>query len=110
MKRVGVSDHAVVRYMERVAKIDVQSFKDKLAAIVAEGAAAGAQYVKKDGLAYVLSHKEHGDVVLTTIFEDDGITPARTGGRPSQTTGPWKPSKREEGAKKARLSKKGRRT
>jgi hypothetical protein len=50
-----VSDHAVVRYLERVYGVDVSGLKKRLERITQEGRAEKAGAVVADGVRYALS-------------------------------------------------------
>ncbi|MBY6244086.1 hypothetical protein [Methylosinus sp. Sm6] len=69
MSRIGVSDHALVRFLERAGGFDVEALHASMEASLARAAAvAGAleqsRYtIKCDGLIYVV---EHG-VVITIV-------------------------------------------
>ena len=56
-----VSDHAALRYLERVQGLDVEAIKGKIAEIVAAAHAAGARRISHDGMTFCL----RGDVVTT---------------------------------------------
>lgn len=63
-RSIPVSDHAVLRYLQRVLHIDVEAHRDEIARIVAlaedyEGATA----VTKDGYRYCLRNK-----TVTTVI------------------------------------------
>lgn len=58
-----VSDHAVLRYLERVLEIDVEGVRKLILKTVRSGVAAGAVSVKADGMFYPIS-----DGVVTTCF------------------------------------------
>lgn len=58
-----VSDHAVVRYLERVRGEDVDALRREIAQIVGEAAEAGACGVVSGGFSYRLQ----GGVVTTVV-------------------------------------------
>lgn len=66
---IAVTDHALVRYLERVHHIDVEAFRAALRAEVSEaaiavGAAIGGSYAVKAGRhAYIC----HGETVITVV-------------------------------------------
>jgi hypothetical protein len=62
---ITVSDHAMIRFIERVAGIDLTTFYDHIAGLVGEAVSAGATSVKIDGFLYVLEPK--GMVVKTIL-------------------------------------------
>jgi hypothetical protein len=59
--RPSVSDHAVVRYMERVMGLDIDAVRARIAAETEAAVALGACGLKKDGFTYRLD----GEVVVT---------------------------------------------
>lgn len=60
---VFISDHALMRYIERVHGIDVEPLRKEIRAIVADAAAAGAARVKRGGFEYVIQ-----DNTVTTVL------------------------------------------
>lgn len=66
--RKHVTDHAIVRYVERVHGIDLDEIRE---AILADGVydavCAGVSGIKKDGVEYVLADRR----VVTVIAEGD---------------------------------------
>ena len=52
--RAAVSDHAVLRYLERVHGVDVDAIRLAVHAICADGIERGASAVRVDGRAYVI--------------------------------------------------------
>lgn len=76
MKRpaVRVSDHAVIRYLERVQGLDVDGLRDQVGHLVATGVEHGACGVNVDGYVYRI----RGGVV-TTVLHAHRADP-RTGG------------------------------
>ena len=65
MRTVNVTDHALVRYIERVAGIDLTEVRAAIRAHVREAMRAGAHGVQKDGFIYKLD--PHSQSVLTVI-------------------------------------------
>ena len=59
----AITDHAVVRYLERVKGIDVQAVRDEIAEVVRRGVSLGAQSVLLDGMRYRLE----GNYVVTVV-------------------------------------------
>lgn len=62
--RVVVSDHALVRWLERGHGIEMEAFREMLAGKVANAVAAGASSVKIDGLCFILRRG-----VLVTVMD-----------------------------------------
>ena len=65
--RTEVSDHAIIRYLERVHGYDIDALRANIAARVDEAACAGAVAVVIDGFRYVFQDGDRGPV-LTTIL------------------------------------------
>ncbi len=61
--RVQVSDHAVLRYLERAGGFDIERLRQQIGHRVEAGHQAGASSVIVDGVAFVIV----GDVVVTTL-------------------------------------------
>jgi len=76
---LGVSDHALLRFLERAGGLDVEDLRGRLANSLARahGAAqsvgAGNYIIKADGLVYVV----RGETVTTVLEEKAGYTAAR---------------------------------
>lgn len=60
--RTRISDHAALRYLERVLGVDIEALRDELARRLDQAAAVGASGVIVDGFRYVLA-----DGVLVTV-------------------------------------------
>lgn len=60
-----VTDHAVLRYLERVAGLDVERVRREIGRRVDRGAELGASGVVVDGIRYVLSPM--GSVITVMI-------------------------------------------
>jgi hypothetical protein len=71
--KLGVSDHALLRFLDRAAGLDIEDLRARLNASLARAHAAArslsdADYlIKADGMVYVV----RGETV-TTIVEDQG--------------------------------------
>ena len=63
MSRVVVTDHAVLRYIERAYNLDIEDIRAGIARVCARGVAHGAPYVTHRRMRYVL----RGDSVVTTL-------------------------------------------
>lgn len=68
-----VTDHAVLRYLERARGIDIELIREHIALICAPAAAVGAANLKRDGVKYVF---ENGSVI--TVVPDEGTGPSKT--------------------------------
>lgn len=65
---VSVSDHAVLRYLERKLRIDVEALRDDIRTVCLRGAEAEADTVVHDGVRFVLRHRGDGvSRVCTTL-------------------------------------------
>ena len=67
MSKIIVTDHALVRYLERVAGLDLDPYRHHIASLVNEAAAAGAATITIDGYVYTLQ----GTFVTTVL--DQGM-------------------------------------
>lgn len=76
MKHVAVTDHAVVRYLERALGIDVDAVRGEIARAVKRGIAEGASGVRVGGLWFRLE----GAVVVTVL--PNSSADVRIGRRP----------------------------
>jgi hypothetical protein len=63
---VRVSDHAIVRYLERIEGLGLDIIRAEILAIAGDAAACGAKVLRKDGNAFII---DRGTVV--TILPDD---------------------------------------
>lgn len=66
--RPRVSDHALLRYIERVEGIDVDALRRHLAAIAAPAARSGACYSLIDDIAFHLRYGAAGPTVVTVTL------------------------------------------
>lgn len=74
-RRIHVTDHAVLRYVERVHGVDLAAVRRTIRRAVARGVERDASGVIRDGLTFRLS----GEVVTTVYRTSQGPDP-RTGG------------------------------
>lgn len=63
--RVRVTDHALVRFLERVGGVDVEALRQALARSMEEAAHLGAAAAVVDGYRYVLRTDEDGPFLVT---------------------------------------------
>lgn len=63
--KITVSDHALVRFLERVGEIDMTTFREHIAGLVLSAMKAGATSVRIDGFMYILDPV--GGVVKTIL-------------------------------------------
>jgi hypothetical protein len=52
---VRVTDHAILRWLERVHGIDMEFFRNQVREIAGPAAAVGASALRRDGFTYVIS-------------------------------------------------------
>lgn len=83
MSPVRVSDHAVLRYLERVGGFEVEKLRAEMASRVEAVRAPNATYVRLDGVSFVVRDESGGAVVTTVISKGK----------------PYRPRKRRKGAK-----------
>lgn len=65
--RTHVTDHAVIRYLERVAGLDVEGIRREIGHAVDRLAVPGASGVQIDGHSYRLEHARNGVPIVTTV-------------------------------------------
>lgn len=71
--KIAVSDHALVRWLDRTGLIDLQPIRTAIAASIGRAADAAASIeadeylILADGLVYVVRNR-----VLVTVLEEDG--------------------------------------
>lgn len=66
-REVIVSDHAVLRHLQRRLGIDVEAARAEVEAICRRGADKQADSVLHAGLRYVLRHWDGGTTVVTAL-------------------------------------------
>lgn len=64
---VRISDHAVLRYLERVGGFEIEALRAQLAARVAKNAAPGISSILIDGHRYMIRHNEQQMVVTSVL-------------------------------------------
>lgn len=81
---IGITDHALLRFLERAGGLDVESLRASLAASLDRAHAAARSVtssdylVRADGMLYVV----RGDAVTTVLDDVDPIRTARALSRP----------------------------
>lgn len=63
--RTHVTDHAVLRYLERVRGLDIEALRREIGARVDRACAAGASGVQIDGFTYQIAHDGGVPTVVT---------------------------------------------
>lgn len=66
MTDINVTDHAVLRYLQRRHQIDIEGLRRHMAGLAARGVEAGASGVIVEGVKLVLQ----GTVVVTVLEKD----------------------------------------
>ncbi len=67
-KRLTVSDHAVLRYLERVGGFDIEGLRRQIADRLKPAADAGARGVVLDGHSFLIDYNPQlGSVVVTVL-------------------------------------------
>lgn len=69
--RADVTDHAVLRYLQRAHGLDIQHFRDHIATLCANGARYGACAVAAENVKFVLV----GGRVVTTVAREKFVLP-----------------------------------
>jgi hypothetical protein len=69
-RRIIVSDHAVLRYLERIIGLDLDQIRAKLASEIAAAAATGARTVTTQGTTYVFEKTPNGDICVVTVLTE----------------------------------------
>jgi len=68
MLPVHVTDHAIIRYLERAHGLDVDAVRRHLAGRLVTGARLGAIGVTIDNVKLVLQHHDQGVTVVTALL------------------------------------------
>lgn len=67
-RKVTVSDHALVRYLDRIGGFDAEELRHQIAARLQAAADAGARGVVIDGYSFLIDHcPVRGPVVITVL-------------------------------------------
>ena len=66
-----VTDHALLRYVERVFGLDIEMVRTHIEKSVRGPAIAGATTTTIDGYVYCLKERGNGAVAVTTILDTD---------------------------------------
>lgn len=61
--KIDISDHALIRWLERVHDIDMEFFRDRIRDEIAPAIAMGASSVKMGGMKFAIANG-----VLTTVM------------------------------------------
>lgn len=79
--RTAVSDHAIVRYLERVEGFDIAELRLTIARRVDYAANLGASAVIVDGFRYIFSEDASGTPIVVTVEPQGMDAPIRRSGR-----------------------------
>ena len=79
MAKVRVSDHALVRYLERVGGFEIEALRAQIEERVAATYIHGAPAVVIDGCRFIVKLDETGPVVATIFERGDKLTVAERG-------------------------------
>jgi len=67
---IHVSDHAVLRYLERQHGVDVEAIRQHLASLCSNGARFKASGVRVEKVKLLLAHGSTGTTVITALKTD----------------------------------------
>lgn len=68
MNKLTVSDHAVLRYLERVGGFDIEGLRRQIADRLKSAADAGARGVVLDGHSFLIDRNSEGGSVVVTVL------------------------------------------
>lgn len=80
-KRISVSDHAVLRYLERVGGFQIETLRGNMERRASESLLPGASSVVIDGHRFVVGNGPDGQVIVTVL--DKTVRPNRSSARGS---------------------------
>lgn len=83
-RRVRISDHAMLRYLERVGGFDIEGLRKSISDRVTAATVPGQVGVTIDGYSFRIGEDDWGQVV-TTVLNAEGSTSIlrpKSGGRP----------------------------
>ena len=66
-KRLIVTDHAVLRYLERLGGFNIEGLRNDIRARLQAAADAGAGAVVIDGHSFLIDRGDYGPVVVTVL-------------------------------------------
>lgn len=71
MKRqVHISDHALLRYLERILEIDIDAIRARLSHEIKTAAMLGAKKYTSAGATFVLEKTQAGDITVVTVMTE----------------------------------------
>ncbi len=68
--KIIISDHALVRYIERILEVDVEQIRERLAKEIAQVASSGARTFSSGGATYVFERTPSGDLCVVTVITE----------------------------------------
>lgn len=71
--RLRVTDHAIVRYLERVGGFDIEGLRKRIADRLQPAADAGAHAVRVDDHFFVLGNDGNGPAVITLLEKTPSV-------------------------------------
>ncbi len=69
MPKVIVSDHAILRYLERLGGFNIEGLRQQISERLQAAADAGAEGVVIDGHSFLISKNEAGAPVVVTVIK-----------------------------------------
>lgn len=70
-RQIHISDHAVLRYLERVIEIDIEQVRAHMAQEIAAVVGTGAKKLVKGGAVFVLETRPDGGVAVLTVLTNE---------------------------------------
>lgn len=70
MRNITISDHALLRYLERIIGLDMEAYRERLAQEIAGAAAVGAKSYTVQGTTFILAATLNGGVCVATVLTE----------------------------------------
>lgn len=67
-RQIHISDHAVLRYLERILEIDIEQFRQSMAREISQAVGAGAKKLVRGDAVFVLETTPRGDASVVTVL------------------------------------------
>lgn len=67
-RQIHISDHAVLRYLERILEIDIEQLRQSMAREITQVVGTGARKLVKGDAVFVLETTPRGDVSVVTVL------------------------------------------